>query len=116
MNDSLVEEQRAAQGPAHALSLAATCQDRAAQVWAGWKCQSQMGAVCPSQRISPSPRDWDGCAGAAPEGSKWDALGCGIRGSVLEGSRERLGERMTLLTPCYFMGRVPALGGLLEIM
>lgn len=116
MNDSLVEERGAAQGPAHALSLAAPCQDRAAQVWAGWKCQSQMGAVCPSQGISPSPRGWDGCAGAAPEGSKGDVLGCGIRGSLLEGSREKLGERMTLLTPCCFMERAPAPGGLLEIV
>lgn len=72
MNDSLVEDQGAAQGPAHALSLAAPCQGTAAQVWAGWRCQSQMGVVCPSW---VSERGWGGCAAAAPGGSKWDVLG-----------------------------------------
>lgn len=42
--------------------------------------------------------------------------GCGIRGSLLEGSREKLEEGMTLLTPYCFTVRAPAPGGLLEIV
>lgn len=111
MNDSLVEEQGAAQGPAHALSLAAPCQGTAAQVWAGWRCQSQMGVVCPSQGIREG-LGWMCCC------SSWgQQVGCA--GAVGPGDPCWKGAergRMTLLTPCCFTERAPAPGGLLEIV
>lgn len=62
-----------------------------------------------------------GSKGALGEGLGWmcsswgEQVGCAGDVGSGEGSRERLGGRMTLFTPCCFAEGTPAPGGLLEI-